>query len=205
MSYSGGYGRERYGRGYDYDERDERGYGGRGERGGEGRGWWGRVTDEVSSWFGGDERGEPRRGRGPKNYRRSDSRIEEDVNDRLSDQPYLDASDVEVRVENGEVTLSGAVNSRRDKRMVEDIAESVLGVTHVENRIRVRRGDWGAATTGTTETTGTTGTAMGAAAGTTGMAGTTGTTGTTGGTTGSIGSPTGTDASTGRGRTGSGS
>ncbi|MCA1614333.1 MAG: BON domain-containing protein, partial [Acidobacteria bacterium] len=195
----GGYDRERYGQGY--EERDERGYGGRGGRGGDDRGWLERASDKVASWFGGED--EPRRGRGPKNYRRSDSRIEEDVNDRLSDQPFLDASDVEVRVENGEVTLSGTVNSRRDKRLAEDIAETVLGVTDVENRIRVRREGWGASTgttgtTGTSGTTSTTGTSLGATAG---AAGTTGTTGMTGGTTGTTGT-TGT-AGTGRGRTGS--
>jgi osmotically-inducible protein OsmY len=132
---------ERGGRGYDYDrDRYDR------EEGG--RGWWDRASDEVASWFGDteaerrrrmDDQREQRRGRGPKGYRRSDERIKEDVNDRLSDDYYLDASDVEVAVQNQEVTLTGTVNNRNDKRRAEDLAESVSGVTNVENRLRVKQ------------------------------------------------------------------
>lgn len=78
------------------------------------------------------------RGRGPKGYRRSDGRIAEDVNDRLTDDPYLDASDIEVKVNDGEVTLSGLVASREDKRRAEDLADTILGVGHVQNDLRVR-------------------------------------------------------------------
>lgn len=77
------------------------------------------------------------RGYGPKNYTRSDSRITEDINDRLYDDPYLDASDIEVNVKSGEVTIEGSVNSRQSKRFLEDIADSVSGVKHVENRVRI--------------------------------------------------------------------
>jgi len=111
------------------------------------RGWWDRAADEVSSWFGDDDAERRRqqdgahRGRGPKNYRRSDERIKEDVNDRLTDAAYLDASDIDVEVNDREVTLSGTVDSRNAKRMAEDIAESVSGVTNVENRIRVQNTD----------------------------------------------------------------
>ncbi len=114
------------------------------------RGWWERVTDEVASWFGDegaerrrlrDERqsGAHHRGRGPRGYRRTDERIREDINDRLTEHPYIDASDIEVLVTSGEVTLAGAVESRQAKRLAEDIAESVSGVTHVENRLRINR------------------------------------------------------------------
>jgi hypothetical protein len=86
-----------------------------------------------------DEQRAHRRGRGPKGYRRSDERIREDVNDRLGDDYYIDASDIEVTVSNTEVTLTGTVPSRNDKRRAEDIAESVSGVTNVENRLRVKQ------------------------------------------------------------------
>jgi osmotically-inducible protein OsmY len=111
---------------------------------GDNRSWWDRASDEVSSWFGGgpDDRGrynEPSyRGRGPKNYTRSDDRIREDINDRLTDHGYLDASDIDVAVEHGEVTLTGTVSSRYQKRMAEDIADDVSGVKNVENRLRVQ-------------------------------------------------------------------
>jgi osmotically-inducible protein OsmY len=111
---------------------------------GDDRSWWDRASDEVSSWFGGesdrenyDDRSRGHRGRGPKNYTRSDDRIREDINDRLTDHDYLDASDIDVEVSNAEVILTGTVNSRRAKRMAEDIAEDVSGVKNVENRLRV--------------------------------------------------------------------
>jgi osmotically-inducible protein OsmY len=120
-------------------------------RGEEPRTWWDRTQDEVSSWFGDDDARRRRewderradikaehRGRGPKGYKRSDARIEEDVNDRLTDDPYLDASDVHVQVKDSEVTLSGTIRRREDKRRAEDLAELVLGVTHVQNNLRVK-------------------------------------------------------------------
>jgi len=132
---------DRYGeRGSEYDR--ER-YGG-----GEERGWWDRASDAVASWFGDedaerrrrmDEQRAHRRARGPKGYRRSDERIREDVNDRLGDDYYIDASDIEVMVSNTEVTLTGTVPTRNDKRRAEDIAEGVSGVTNVENRLRVKQ------------------------------------------------------------------
>ena len=79
------------------------------------------------------------RGRGPKGYQRSDERIREDVNDRLTDDPHIDASEIEVAVSNREVTLTGTVNSRFEKRHAEDLAESISGVTHVQNNLRVQQ------------------------------------------------------------------
>lgn len=80
-------------------------------------------------------------GRGPKGYRRSDDRIAEDVNEALSQDPDLDASDIEVKVENGAVTLTGTVSARQFKRMAEDIAERCSGVDDVHNQIRIQRQD----------------------------------------------------------------
>jgi osmotically-inducible protein OsmY len=158
------YGRSGYDYGRDdYDEREEerarREFRGRG-RGD--RGWWDRAADEVLSWFGDEEAVRRRRmdegresnfrGRGPKNYRRSDERIREDINDRLTDNDWIDASDVEVSVLVGEVTLSGTVDSRYAKRVAEDIADSVSGVTNVQNNLRVkdRRVELPETTTGAT-------------------------------------------------------
>jgi hypothetical protein len=77
------------------------------------------------------------RGRGPRNYTRSDERIREDLSDRLTDDPHIDASDIEIVVSGGEVTLTGHVRQRIDKRRAEDIAESVSGVRHVQNNLRI--------------------------------------------------------------------
>jgi len=81
----------------------------------------------------------PHKGKGPKGYRRSDDRIREDINDRLSDDSYLDASDIEIKVENCDVILSGTVDSRNAKRHAESLAESISGVKNVENRLRVKQ------------------------------------------------------------------
>jgi hypothetical protein len=83
----------------------------------------------------------PHRGRGPKNYVRSDERIREDVSDRLADHAHLDASEIDVQVQNGEVTLSGTVDDRMSKRRAEDCADDVSGVKHVQNNLRVKAAD----------------------------------------------------------------
>ena len=56
----------------------------------------------------------------------------------LFDDGRLDACDIEVKVDAGEVTLNGQVASREDKRRAEDVAESVSGVRHLQNNLRVR-------------------------------------------------------------------
>ncbi|MGE7367479.1 BON domain-containing protein [Neorhizobium sp. NPDC001467] len=109
------------------------------------RGFVDRASDEVASWFGDDAARERRamdehRGKGPKGYKRSDARIEEDINDRLSDDPMLDASNISVTVKESEVTLEGSVSSRWDKRRAEDIADDISGVSHVQNNLRVSTG-----------------------------------------------------------------
>ena len=79
------------------------------------------------------------RGRGPRNYSRSDQRISEDLCERLHDDDHVDAGDIEVQVEQGVVTLSGTVPERRMKHRAEDIAEACRGVQDVDNGIRVSR------------------------------------------------------------------
>lgn len=81
------------------------------------------------------------RGRGPRSFQRSDERIREDVCECLTDDPQIDASDLEVAVKACEVTLSGTVSSRRDKRHAERIAESVSGVKDVHNTLRISAPD----------------------------------------------------------------
>jgi hypothetical protein len=77
-------------------------------------------------------------GRGPKNYKRSDPRIQEDVCDRLTADPQIDASEIEVSVQDGEVTLDGCVDDRSIKRAAEDCIEALPGVIQVHNRLRVQ-------------------------------------------------------------------
>ncbi|WP_395667257.1 BON domain-containing protein [Methylocella sp.] len=147
--YRGGY--RAGGRSESWGWRD-RGYesGPRGYDGQDERPFLDRASDEVSSWFGDEDAARRRRhdqardqyarysGVGPKNYRRSDERIREDVSDRLSDDPYVNAEDIEVAASNGEVTLTGAADDRDQRRRAEIVAERVSGVSHVQNNLRVR-------------------------------------------------------------------
>lgn len=84
---------------------------------------------------------EPRSGRftgcGPKNYVRPDTRIREDVCDRLTADSFVDATEVDVRVTGGEVSLEGVVGTRHQRRHAEDAAASVRGVRDVHNRLRI--------------------------------------------------------------------
>ena len=84
----------------------------------------------------------PFSGRGPRGYRRTDDRIREDVNDRLTWHGYIDATDIHVEVNDGIVTLSGEVNSRREKRMAEDAVENISGVDDVNNQLKVKNKSW---------------------------------------------------------------
>lgn len=152
-TFSGGTG------GYDY----ERGYGDGGrEQGGDmedrardAGDFFRRTGRRISNWFsdvageGSSDRGygEDRqryeefrgaRGRGPKGYQRSDERINEDVHHHLTDDHYLDASDIDVAVSQGDVTLSGTVQTREAKHRAERLVEDLPGVKHVQNNIRVQ-------------------------------------------------------------------
>jgi len=123
---------------------------GNANQGGFDRDWWDRTKDEVASWFGDDEAERRRkmdrrymgggyRGKGPKNYNRSEERIREDVCDRLTDDDMVDAREIEVQVQGSEVILTGYVPTREQKRRAEDVVESISSVRNVENRLRVGR------------------------------------------------------------------
>ena len=83
----------------------------------------------------------PHKGKGPRDYQRSEDRIREDVCYRLADDDMVDASDIQVEIKDEEVILTGTVNSREEKRRAEDLVESIYGVRNVENRLRVNRND----------------------------------------------------------------
>ena len=165
--YSGGTG------GYDY----ERGYGdaGRGRDGGPEFGrdledrardagdFFRRTGQKISSWFNDFGRDDERdytdgrgaydmarshRGVGPKGYKRADDRISDDVHQHLTDDHWLDASDIDIAVADGEVTLSGMVDSREAKHRAERVVEHLSGVKHVQNNLRIRQGGYGASSTG---------------------------------------------------------
>jgi BON domain-containing protein len=75
--------------------------------------------------------------RPPRNYRRSDELIRDEICKRLAFTPEVDATDVDVIVKDGEVTLRGNVDDRFEKRLVEDIIENTFGVRDLLNELRI--------------------------------------------------------------------
>jgi osmotically-inducible protein OsmY len=134
----GQYGQGQYGQGQYGQGQLGQGQYGQGQlgQGQYGQGQYGQGQVGQRSW-----RGEPQMGqrRGPMNYQRSDQRIYEDVCDRLSDDDDLDVSNVEVKVDKGEVTVTGHVESRAMKRRIEDVVERVSGVKDVHVQVKVQR------------------------------------------------------------------
>lgn len=155
-TYSGGAGGYGYERGYGYGDggrSDDRGEGFE-DRAREAGDFFRRTGRRISNWFSdvaGEGSYEDRRryeeyrgarGLGPKGYKRSDERISDDVHQRLADDAWLDASNINVSVSGGEVTLSGTVDSREAKHRAERIVEDLSGVGHVQNNIRVQAGSY---------------------------------------------------------------
>jgi len=64
--------------------------------------------------------------------------IQKDVIDEIKWEPFLNASEIGVAVNNGVVTLSGTVNTYSKKRAAEDAAKRVAGVKAVAEEIEVK-------------------------------------------------------------------
>ena len=78
-------------------------------------------------------------GKGPKGWTRSDDRIKDEVCETLYSSYEVDASDIEVQVKEGTVTLIGTVNTRAMKRLAEDLIDDVSGVLDVQNQLSINR------------------------------------------------------------------
>ena len=81
---------------------------------------------------------ESHRGKGPNNWKKSDDVLYEDVCEALYHSPDVDASEIEVAVENGTVSLSGQVDSRLSKKMAEEVIEEVPGVWDIHNSLTIK-------------------------------------------------------------------
>jgi osmotically-inducible protein OsmY len=112
-----------------------------------------RAGEKVASWFNGGGEGrmfdredrDPnygKRGLGPQGYKRSDERISDDAHERLTDDTWLDASNIAISVSACEVTLSGTVESREAKHRAERLVEDISGVAHVQNNLRIAKGSF---------------------------------------------------------------
>ena len=78
-------------------------------------------------------------GQSAKFHRRSDDKIHEEIWELLSNNADLDATEIELHVEAGEVTLAGSVENRDARWLAEDLVNSVSGVREVTNRLKVAR------------------------------------------------------------------
>lgn len=134
--YGGNFGGEQFGSGQGGQYGSGGGQYGSGQYGGQP---WSRQSGQSGGGMSGRQ-GQSFAGRGPKDYRRSDDRIREEISDRFTDDDHIDASEIMIQVQQGEVTLSGTVQDREQKRHAEDLAESISGVREVTNNLRVSRG-----------------------------------------------------------------
>jgi hypothetical protein len=92
---------------------------------------WSHDTRSESSL----ENHQSHRGKGPKNFSRTDAFLREEVCEALLLDPYIDAERIDVEVKDGIVTLHGHVRTRDDRWLVEDLVREISGVKDVENRI----------------------------------------------------------------------
>ena len=76
-------------------------------------------------------------GKGPKGWKRTDERIREDVCQALENDHVIDATEIEVAVKDGVVTLSGHIETRPIKRRAEDLVETISGVRDVRNELAI--------------------------------------------------------------------
>ena len=103
------------------------------------RGGWGESQQSGSSSYERPWQEGPYSGKGPKGYQRPDERIKEEVCERLSYHGFIDPSEVDINVEQGEVKISGTCMNRREKRMIEDVVDSVRGVRDVRNELSINQ------------------------------------------------------------------
>lgn len=78
-------------------------------------------------------------GKGPKGYSRTDEQLKEEICRKLYEHPEIDASDVTVEVKGGELMLTGTIDSRHARDLIEDEADRVMGIKEVNNQIRIKR------------------------------------------------------------------
>jgi hypothetical protein len=112
-----------------------------GARGQEGFGFPGEHTwgEEQFKAERREERGRQPSSGGQRARRRPDESLARDIHEVLTNDPELDATDIEVRVEGGAVTLIGTVNSSDAKLLAEELTESFPGVREVHNRLTIER------------------------------------------------------------------
>ncbi len=86
-----------------------------------------------------EEQGRRQTNAGPRARRRSDESLAQEIREILTADQELEATDIEVEVEGGAVTLRGAVVDSDARLLAEELVETLPGVREVHNRLRVER------------------------------------------------------------------
>lgn len=86
-----------------------------------------------------EEQGRRQTNSGPRSRRKPDESLRQEIREILIADPELEATDIEVEVEGGAVTLRGAVVDSDARLLAEELVESLTGVREVHNRLRVER------------------------------------------------------------------
>ncbi len=80
----------------------------------------------------------PYSGLGPSGYDSAGDPVGQEIYSRLTQHGQLDASNIEIVIDDGEVLLEGTVDSEETKRLAEEAVETVTGVDRVQNLLRVQ-------------------------------------------------------------------
>jgi osmotically-inducible protein OsmY len=75
------------------------------------------------------------RGKGP--AQRTDDQIKTAIEDILTEDPWLDASGIQVSIQNGIAQLQGTVASRAAKRRAEALTDQIWGARDVQNQLSI--------------------------------------------------------------------
>ncbi len=71
----------------------------------------------------------------------SDTRIKQIINIHLLNHEHINVRDIDVSVNDGEVTLTGTAEDEHIKRIVEETVASIPGVAKIYNQIEVKPSD----------------------------------------------------------------
>lgn len=91
-----------------------------------------------TSWNYGLNRSENYSGIGPKGWKLSDKKLKERVSEVLLHSHEVDASQLEVSVEDHVVYLKGQIKSKGMRRVAEDLVGSIPGVEDVFTQLKIR-------------------------------------------------------------------
>lgn len=102
-------------------------------------------TDDGDTWVNQKEYRAQKNftGFGPKDYKRTDDRIYEEVCEALMRNHDVDATNIGVKVTDGVVFLTGKVNDRKMKKTAEFILEDLPGVQDIRNELTIVKSEEG--------------------------------------------------------------